>query len=86
MKQSLQEGYGGMYAEGAESTEEPCYERKCVYNDHCCPGSICVNLDGGKSKRENIPPTKTSLLIKIIKDNLFLSYPFRIADKKITTM
>ncbi|XP_032688297.1 ITG-like peptide isoform X2 [Odontomachus brunneus] len=44
--QSLSEGYSGMYGEGSESTEEPCYERKCVYNDHCCPGSICVNIDG----------------------------------------
>lgn len=37
-----------MYGETAEATEEPCYERKCMYNDHCCPGAICVNLDGGK--------------------------------------
>ncbi|KAL6423614.1 hypothetical protein ACFW04_010264 [Cataglyphis niger] len=42
----LQEGYSGIYGEGLEPTEEPCYERKCVYNDHCCPGSICVNFDG----------------------------------------
>ncbi|XP_024874228.1 ITG-like peptide isoform X1 [Temnothorax curvispinosus] len=44
--QSFQEGYGGAYGEGIETTEEPCYERKCAYNDHCCPGSICVNIDG----------------------------------------
>ncbi|KMQ89478.1 hypothetical protein RF55_10893 [Lasius niger] len=42
----LQEGYSGIYGEGAEPTEEPCAERKCVYNDHCCPGSICMNFNG----------------------------------------
>ncbi|EFN68524.1 Prohormone-3 [Camponotus floridanus] len=42
----LQEGYDGIYGEGAEPTEEPCYERKCMYNDHCCPGSICMNFNG----------------------------------------
>ncbi|XP_011150602.1 ITG-like peptide isoform X1 [Harpegnathos saltator] len=46
LQQSLSDGYNGMYGEGAEPTEEPCYERKCAYNEHCCPGTICMNPDG----------------------------------------
>lgn len=25
---------------------EPCYGRKCAANEHCCPGSVCVDVDG----------------------------------------
>lgn len=27
---------------------EPCYGRPCTANEHCCPGSVCVDVDGGK--------------------------------------
>ncbi|XP_006609566.1 prohormone-3 [Apis dorsata] len=40
----LSTSYGYSY----DSLEEviPCYERKCTLNEHCCPGSICMNVDG----------------------------------------
>ncbi|XP_071445869.1 ITG-like peptide [Hetaerina americana] len=25
---------------------DPCYGRKCTSNEHCCPGSVCVDVDG----------------------------------------
>ncbi|KAG8223663.1 hypothetical protein J437_LFUL001770 [Ladona fulva] len=25
---------------------EPCYARKCTANEHCCPGFVCVDVDG----------------------------------------
>lgn len=28
--------------------DEPCYGRKCTHSDYCCPGSICVSIDGGE--------------------------------------
>lgn len=30
--------------------EEPCYGKRCTANEHCCPGSVCVDVDGGKCK------------------------------------
>ncbi|XP_018325057.1 ITG-like peptide [Agrilus planipennis] len=29
-----------------ESDEDPCYGRRCTSNEHCCPGSVCVDVDG----------------------------------------
>ncbi|VEN44071.1 unnamed protein product [Callosobruchus maculatus] len=26
--------------------EEPCYGRRCTANENCCPGSVCVDVDG----------------------------------------
>lgn len=26
--------------------EEPCYGKRCTANEHCCPGSVCVDVDG----------------------------------------
>ncbi|XP_076260666.1 space blanket [Rhynchophorus ferrugineus] len=31
---------------GNEVDMEPCYGRKCTANEHCCPGSICIDADG----------------------------------------
>lgn len=28
--------------------DEPCYGRRCSANEYCCPGTICVDIDGGK--------------------------------------
>lgn len=28
--------------------DEPCYGKRCTANEHCCPGSVCVDVDGGK--------------------------------------
>lgn len=25
---------------------EPCYGKRCTANEHCCPGSVCVDVDG----------------------------------------
>lgn len=37
-----------IYQELAEADPEPCYGRKCTANEHCCPGSVCVDFDGGR--------------------------------------
>ncbi|XP_067004720.2 prohormone-3 [Anabrus simplex] len=29
-----------------QEDEEPCYGKKCTANEHCCPGSVCVDMDG----------------------------------------
>ncbi|KAF5301625.1 hypothetical protein FQA39_LY10672 [Lamprigera yunnana] len=29
-----------------ENDDEPCYGRRCTANEHCCPGSVCVDVDG----------------------------------------
>ncbi|XP_021918879.1 prohormone-3 isoform X3 [Zootermopsis nevadensis] len=29
-----------------QEDEEPCYGKKCTANEHCCPGSVCVDVDG----------------------------------------
>lgn len=31
-----------------ESEDDPCYGRRCTANEHCCPGSVCIDVDGGK--------------------------------------
>lgn len=28
--------------------DEMCYGKRCTANEHCCPGSVCVDVDGGK--------------------------------------
>jgi hypothetical protein len=28
---------------------DPCYERKCTTNEHCCDGSVCVDMEGKQS-------------------------------------
>lgn len=32
--------------EGNDGAEEPCYGKSCTANEHCCPGSVCVDVDG----------------------------------------
>lgn len=27
--------------------EERCYGKRCTANEHCCPNSVCVDVDGG---------------------------------------
>ncbi|XP_047102903.1 ITG-like peptide [Schistocerca piceifrons] len=29
-----------------QEDEEPCYGKKCTSNEHCCPGTVCVDVDG----------------------------------------
>lgn len=31
-----------------DGDDEPCYGKRCTANEHCCPGSVCVDVDGGK--------------------------------------
>ncbi len=33
-----------------DEPDEPCYGKRCTSNEYCCPGSVCVNVDGGKTK------------------------------------
>lgn len=33
-----------------QEDEEPCYGKKCTANEHCCPGSVCVDVDGSEYK------------------------------------
>jgi hypothetical protein len=35
-----------------EGNEEPCYGKKCTANEHCCPGSVCVDVDGSEYECE----------------------------------
>ncbi|XP_076648311.1 space blanket [Halictus rubicundus] len=38
--------YGNSYGESMEELAEvPCEERPCTANEHCCAGSVCVNVD-----------------------------------------
>ncbi|XP_063227827.1 ITG-like peptide [Bacillus rossius redtenbacheri] len=37
---------GEVFQELQEEEEEPCYGKKCTANEHCCPGSVCVDVDG----------------------------------------
>lgn len=32
--------------EAENELESPCYGKKCTANEHCCPGSVCVDVDG----------------------------------------
>ncbi|XP_076241549.1 space blanket [Calliopsis andreniformis] len=44
----LSNGYESSYGNSLEEVAEiPCEDRPCTANEHCCPGSICVNVDGG---------------------------------------
>ena len=27
--------------------EEKCINKRCVQSEQCCPGSVCVHVDGG---------------------------------------
>lgn len=38
-----------MLEELREDDDEPCYGKKCTANEHCCPGSVCVDVDGSKN-------------------------------------
>ncbi|CAH0394527.1 unnamed protein product [Bemisia tabaci] len=31
---------------GEIEQEGPCYGKRCTANEHCCPGSVCVDVDG----------------------------------------
>ena len=31
-----------------------CSGRRCSANEHCCPGTVCVDLDGRKLKKKNL--------------------------------
>lgn len=32
--------------EEEQTSDDECYGRRCVANEHCCPGTVCVNVDG----------------------------------------
>lgn len=34
------------YLEDELTSDEECYGRRCIANEHCCPGTVCVNVDG----------------------------------------
>ncbi|XP_063700971.1 prohormone-3 [Culicoides brevitarsis] len=34
------------YLEDEQTSDDECYGRRCVANEHCCPGTVCVNVDG----------------------------------------
>ncbi|XP_044744944.1 prohormone-3 isoform X1 [Coccinella septempunctata] len=41
------EGDEGILEEySSDVDEEPCYGKRCTANEHCCPGSVCVDVDG----------------------------------------
>lgn len=42
------EGEDGVLEEyvNESNDEEPCYGKRCTANEHCCPGSVCVDVDG----------------------------------------
>ncbi|XP_017786602.1 PREDICTED: ITG-like peptide [Nicrophorus vespilloides] len=29
-----------------DSDDDPCYRKSCTANEHCCPGQVCVDVDG----------------------------------------
>ncbi|KAJ8966325.1 hypothetical protein NQ314_003592 [Rhamnusium bicolor] len=43
------EGEEGIMEEyvSENNEDEPCYGKRCTANEHCCPGSVCVDVDGG---------------------------------------
>lgn len=51
---SVQRPLTGNYANSfgdsleAAAPDEPCYGRRCSANEYCCPGSVCVDVDGGE--------------------------------------
>ncbi|XP_012274028.1 prohormone-3 [Orussus abietinus] len=46
LQRPLSGSYGNSYEAEAEAEEEPCYGKRCVTNEHCCPGSVCIHVDG----------------------------------------
>ncbi|XP_074042199.1 space blanket [Leptinotarsa decemlineata] len=45
---SRAEGDDGILEEyvSENGDDEPCYGKRCTANEHCCPGSVCVDVDG----------------------------------------
>ncbi|CAG9820818.1 unnamed protein product [Phaedon cochleariae] len=45
---SRSEGDDGILEEyvSENNDDEPCYGKRCTANEHCCPGSVCVDVDG----------------------------------------
>lgn len=37
--------------EASNKAVSSCSGRRCSANEHCCPGTVCVDLDGRKSKK-----------------------------------
>jgi len=37
-----------------QEDDEPCYGKKCTANEHCCPGSVCVDVDGSEYTKTKI--------------------------------
>lgn len=37
----------GYIDEDTNMETEPCYGKRCTANEHCCVGSVCVDVDGG---------------------------------------
>ncbi|CRK97940.1 CLUMA_CG011312, isoform A [Clunio marinus] len=44
--QPLFQGENFIEEEPAIIEEEICYGKRCTANEHCCPGSVCVDVDG----------------------------------------
>ncbi|KZC07076.1 PREDICTED: prohormone-3 [Dufourea novaeangliae] len=43
----LSAAYGNSYGDSLEELPDvPCEDRTCTANEHCCPGFICVDVDG----------------------------------------
>lgn len=50
--------------------EEPCYGKRCTANEHCCPASVCVDVDGGKFACSIYIMSQTAKRIRVDKLDL----------------
>lgn len=49
IQRPLTGNYANNFGEGLEiaNADEPCSGKRCIANEHCCPGQVCIDVDGG---------------------------------------
>lgn len=51
IQRPLAANYANNFGEGLEVSNavEPCSEKRCIANEHCCQGQVCIDVEGGLS-------------------------------------
>ncbi|KAF7998553.1 hypothetical protein HCN44_010961 [Aphidius gifuensis] len=51
LERPLTGNYANNFGEGLEisNADEPCSGKRCIANEHCCPGQVCIDVDGAST-------------------------------------
>ena len=46
-KTNIQKWLNNIFSSQAAAESDPCHQRKCTANEHCCDGTVCVDTTNG---------------------------------------